>query len=88
MSKGCCYIIPYSWIHRDWQAPDDLDKQIAEMLKINEPAIVARSKKDDDHTSYDKDNALKALDVLTEELVEDYAGWTSIGFRIVNEITL
>ena len=24
----------------------------------------------------------------SEELVEDYAGWTSIGFRIVNEITL
>ena len=24
----------------------------------------------------------------SKELVEDYAGWTSIGFRIVNEITL
>ncbi len=55
-------------LNSPWQAPDDLDKQIAEMLKINEPAIVARSEKDDGHTSYDKDNAIKALDILTTSI--------------------
>ena len=51
-----------------WQAPDDLDKQIEELLEVNEPTIVARSKKTDGHTSYDKDNAIKALDVLTTSI--------------------
>ena len=39
-------------LNSPWQAPDDLDKQIEEMLKINEPA-----------NPYDQDNAIKALDV-------------------------
>ena len=51
-----------------WQAPDDLDQQIVELLKVNEPATVARSEKTDGHTSYDKDNAVKALDVLTTSI--------------------
>ena len=51
-----------------WQAPDDLDEQIEDMLEVNEPTIVARSKKTDVHTSYDKDNAIKALDVLTTSI--------------------
>ncbi len=51
-----------------WQAPDDLDRQIEELLEVNEPTVVARSKKTDGHTSYDKDNAIKALDVLTTSI--------------------
>jgi hypothetical protein len=50
-------------LNSPWQAPDDLDKQIEEMLKINEPAIVARSLNVSGHNSYDQDNAIKALDV-------------------------
>jgi hypothetical protein len=52
-------------LNSPWQAPDDLDQQIIELLKVSEPATVARSEKTDGHTSYDKDNAIKALDVLT-----------------------
>ncbi len=51
-----------------WQAPDDLDDQIEDLLEVNEPTIVARSKTTDGHTSYDKDNAIKALDVLTTSI--------------------
>jgi hypothetical protein len=55
-------------LNSPWQAPDDLDQQIEELLKVNEPATVARSEKTDGHTSYDKDNAIKALDVLTTSI--------------------
>jgi hypothetical protein len=55
-------------LNSPWQAPDDLDQQIQELLKVNEPAIVARSERTDGHTSYDKDNAIKALDVLTTSI--------------------
>jgi hypothetical protein len=48
-----------------WQAPDDLDQKIKSLLDTNEPALIARSLKDDGHTAYDKDNALKQIDVLT-----------------------
>ncbi len=51
-----------------WQAPDDLDQQIVELPKVNEPATVARSEKTDGYNSYDKDNAIKALDVLTTSI--------------------
>ena len=47
-----------------WQAPDDLDQRIQNLLDTNEPALIARSLKDDGHTSYDKDNAIKQIDVL------------------------
>jgi hypothetical protein len=55
-------------LNSPWQAPDDLDQQIIELLKVNEPATVARSEKTDGYTSYDKDNAIKALDVLTTSI--------------------
>jgi len=55
-------------LNSPWQAPDDLDQQIEELLKVNEPATVARSEKTDGHTSYDKDNAVKALEVLTTSI--------------------
>ncbi len=48
-----------------WQAPDDIDNQIKALLAANEPVLLARSLKEDGHTTYDKDNALKQLDVLT-----------------------
>ena len=51
-----------------WQAPDDLDKQITALLATNEPIIVARSLKEDGHTAYDKDNALKQLEVLATSI--------------------
>jgi hypothetical protein len=41
-----------------WQAPDDLDDQIEELLKANEPALVARSMSTSLTTSFDKDNAI------------------------------
>jgi hypothetical protein len=47
-----------------WQAPEDLDAQITALLKATEPILVARSIKEDGHTSYDKDNALKQLETL------------------------
>ena len=46
-----------------WQEPDDVDKQIEELLEVSEPTLVARSKRTDGHTSYDQDNAIKALEV-------------------------
>ena len=48
-----------------WQEPDDVDKQIEELLEVSEPTLVARSKRTDGHTSYDQDNAIKALEVLS-----------------------
>ncbi len=51
-----------------WQAPDDLDQKIKNLLDTNEPALVARSLKNDGHTSYDKDNAVKQIDVLTTSI--------------------
>ena len=51
-------------LNSPWQAPDDVDTQIEELLEVSEPTLVARSKRTDGHTSYDQDNAIKALDVL------------------------
>jgi hypothetical protein len=51
-------------LNSPWQAPDDVDTQIEELLEVSEPTLVARSKRTDAHTSYDQDNAIKALDVL------------------------
>ncbi len=51
-----------------WQASDDLDKQITALLAINEPIIVAHSLKEDGHTAYDKDKALKQLEVLATSI--------------------
>ncbi len=51
-----------------WQAPDDLDKQIDELLQANEPALVARSMSTSAITSYDKDNAIKRLEVITTSI--------------------
>ena len=51
-----------------WQAPDDIDDQIKALLAANEPVLLARSIKDDGHTSYDKDNALKQINILTESI--------------------
>ncbi len=48
-----------------WQAPDDLDKQIGELMLTNEPSLVARTMNTSGVTSFDKDNALKQIDVLT-----------------------
>ena len=39
-----------------WQAPDDIDDQIKALLATNEPVLLARSLKEDGHTTYDKDN--------------------------------
>ncbi len=47
-----------------WQAPEDLDAQIAALLTATEPVLVARSLKEDGHTAYDKDHALKQLETL------------------------
>ena len=55
-------------LNSPWQAPDDLDRQIEEMLKINEPAIVARSINASGFNNYDQDNAIKALDVITTSI--------------------
>jgi hypothetical protein len=38
------------------------------LLATNEPVIVARSLKEDGHTAYDKDNALKQLEVLATSI--------------------
>ena len=51
-----------------WQAPDDIDNKIEALLAITEPVLLARSLKEDGHTTYDKDNALKQLDVLTASI--------------------
>jgi hypothetical protein len=51
-----------------WQAPDDLDKQIEELLAANEPALVARSISTSGTTTYDKDNAIKQLEVITASI--------------------
>ena len=51
-----------------WQAPDDVDQQIEDLLEVSEPTIVARSKRTDGHTSYDQDNAIKALEVLSTSI--------------------
>ncbi len=51
-----------------WQAPDDLDKQIENLLLTNEPALVARTMNTTTATSFDKDNALKQVDVLTTSI--------------------
>ena len=51
-----------------WQAPDDLDQKIQILLDTNEPALIARSLKNDGHTSYDMDNAIKQIDVLTTSI--------------------
>ena len=55
-------------LNSPWQAPDDLDKQIDGLLTSNEPALVARSLNVSGHTSYDQDNAIKAIDVLTTSI--------------------
>ena len=47
---------------------NNVRKRFPDILKVNEPAMVARSEKTDGHTSYDKDNAVKALDVLTTSI--------------------
>ena len=69
-----------------WQAPDDLDQRIQNLLDTNEPALIARSLKDDGHTSYDKDNALKQIDVLTtsirQTLLRIYT-LTSLSFHVL-----
>ena len=51
-----------------WQAPDDIDDQIKSLLATTEPVLLARSLKEDGHTTYDKDNALKQLDMLTASI--------------------
>ncbi len=54
-----------------WQAPDDLDKQIdkiEDLLAANEPALVARSMSTSGTTTYDKDNAIKQLEVITASI--------------------
>ena len=51
-----------------WQAPDDIDDQIKALLATNEPVLLARSLTEDGHTTYDKDKALKQLDVLTTSI--------------------
>jgi hypothetical protein len=57
-------------LNSPWQAPDDLDKQLEEMLKSNEPVLVTRSLNVSGHTSYDQDNAIKALDVITTSIMQ------------------
>ncbi len=47
-----------------WQAAEDLDAQITALWTATEPFLVARSLKEDGHTAYDKDNALKQLETL------------------------
>ena len=51
-----------------WQAPDDLDKQIEELLAANEPALIARSISTSETTTYDRDNAIKQLEVITASI--------------------
>jgi hypothetical protein len=51
-----------------WQAPDDLDKLIEDLLAANEPALVARSMSTSGTMSYDKDNAIKQLEVITASI--------------------
>ncbi len=51
-----------------WQAPDDLDQQIDELLQANEPALVAWSMSTSAITSYYKDNAIKQLEVITRSI--------------------
>ncbi len=51
-----------------WQAPNGLDRKIQNLLDTNGPALIARSLKDDGHTSYDKDNVLKQIDVWTTSI--------------------
>jgi hypothetical protein len=51
-----------------WQAPDDLDRQIEDSLAANEPALVARSMSTSETTSYNKDNAIKQLEVITASI--------------------
>jgi hypothetical protein len=51
-----------------WQAPDDLDQKIKDILDTNKPTLIARFLKDDGHTTYDKDNALKQIDVITTSI--------------------
>jgi hypothetical protein len=49
-----------------WQASDDLDKQIWELMFTNEePSLVTRTMNTSGVTSFNKDNALKQIDVLT-----------------------
>ena len=51
-----------------WQAPDDIDEQINTLLATTEPVLLARSLKEDGHTTYDKDNALKQLVALASSI--------------------
>jgi hypothetical protein len=51
-----------------WQAPDDLDQQIDDLLQANEPALVARSMSTSGTMSYDKNNAIKQLEVITTSI--------------------
>ena len=51
-----------------WQAPNDIDDQIQALLATTEPVLLARSLREDGHTTYDKDNALKALVVLAASI--------------------
>ena len=51
-----------------WQAPDDLDTQISDLLQTNEPALVARSLGTSGITTYDRDNAIKQLEVITASI--------------------
>jgi hypothetical protein len=45
------------------QAPDDLNKQIIKLLQTNKPTLVARSRATYLYTNYDKNNAIKQLEL-------------------------
>ena len=51
-----------------WQAPDDLDKQIDDLMLTNEPSLVARSMNTSGVSNFDKDNALKQIDILVTSI--------------------
>jgi hypothetical protein len=62
--QGLLLYHPTILLSSPWQAPDNIDDQIKALLATNEPVILARSLKEDGHTTYDKDNALKQMDAL------------------------
>jgi hypothetical protein len=61
-------------LNSPWEAPDDLDDQIAKLLLTTEPILMAlaeRANKEGDGDNRDKDNAQKQMATIHLKFIED-----------------
>jgi hypothetical protein len=51
-------------LNSPWQAPEDLNGQIGQLLSTTEPILMARAEKEDTESAHDTDHARKQMAVL------------------------